>query len=72
MELTCTSFSFPLLSFEEACRAVALLRVPAVDVGAHAGGGHLEPDEIEGRPAATAERVRRALAAADANGHGER
>lgn len=63
MELTCTSFSFPLLSFEDACRAIALLRIPAVDLGAHAGGGHLEPEAIEGQPAATAERVRRALEA---------
>ena len=46
MELTCTSFSFPLLSFEDACRAIALLRIPCVDLGAHAGGGHLEPDQI--------------------------
>jgi sugar phosphate isomerase/epimerase len=61
MELTCTSFSFPLLSFEDACKAIALLRIPAVDLGAHAGGSHLQPEEIEGRPAATAERVKRAL-----------
>ena len=64
MRLTCTSFSFPLLSFEDACRAVALLGIPAVDLGAHAGGGHLEPDAIEGQPEATAERARRALGAA--------
>jgi sugar phosphate isomerase/epimerase len=64
MELTCTSFSFPLLSFEDACRVIALLGIPAVDLGAHAGGSHLQPDEIEHQPAATAERVRRALDAA--------
>jgi sugar phosphate isomerase/epimerase len=64
MELTCTSFSFPKLSFEDACRAIALLGIPAVDLGAHAGGGHLEPDAIEARPAAVADRVKRALDAA--------
>jgi sugar phosphate isomerase/epimerase len=61
MDLTCTSFSFPLLSFEDACRAIALLDIPAVDLGAHAGGSHLQPAAIEEQPAATAERVRRAL-----------
>lgn len=64
MELTCTSFSFPKLSFEDACRAIALLGIPAVDLGAHAGGGHLEPEVIEERPAVVADRVKRALDAA--------
>ena len=60
MELTCTSFSFPLLSFEDACKVIALLHIPAVDLGAHAGGGHLEPDVIESQTEAVIERVRRA------------
>ena len=65
VELTCTSFSFPLLSFEDACKVISLLCIPAVDLGAHAGGGHLEPEAIEADPAATIDRVQRALAAAD-------
>jgi sugar phosphate isomerase/epimerase len=64
MELTCTSFSFPTLSFEDACRVIALIQIPYVDLGAHAGGPHLQPEAIEADPAGTAERVRRALDAA--------
>jgi sugar phosphate isomerase/epimerase len=60
MELTCTSFSFPLLSFEDACRMISLLGISAVDLGAHAGAGHLEPEEIEDQTAAVIERVKRA------------
>ncbi len=33
MELTCTSFSFPLLSFEAACRVISVLDIPAVGGG---------------------------------------
>ena len=61
MELTCTSFSFPLLSFEDACKVIALIKIPCVDIGAHAGGPHIQPDEIEARPAVVAERIRRAV-----------
>jgi len=35
MDLTCTSFSFPLLSFEGSLRQIALLDIPNVDLGAH-------------------------------------
>ena len=60
MELTCTSFSFPLLSFERSLKQIALLDIPYVDLGAHGDGTHLKPERIEADPAAEAERVRRA------------
>lgn len=64
MELTCTSFSFPLLSFEDALKVVALIGIPNVDVGAHQGGCHIQPAEIEESPQIVAERIRRATAQA--------
>ena len=64
MELTCTSFSFPLLPFEKSLRQVALLDIPYVDLGAHADGTHLQPERIEADPAGEAESVRRAAHAA--------
>jgi len=60
MELSCTSGSFPLLSFEDAVRVIALIGVPNVDVWAHQGGCHIQPAEVEESPNAVAERVRRA------------
>src|SRR5439155_20076340 len=68
MELTCTSFSFPLLSFERSLRQIALLDIPNVDLGAHAAGRHLRPDRIEADPRREAEAVRTAADAAGA-GH---
>jgi sugar phosphate isomerase/epimerase len=64
MELTCTSFSFPLLPFETSLRQIALLDIPNVDLGAHADGKHLHPARIEADPAGEAEAVRRAVDAA--------
>jgi sugar phosphate isomerase/epimerase len=64
MELTCTSFSFPLLPFETSLRQIALLDIPNVDLGAHADGRHLQPDRIEADPAGEADAVRRATDAA--------
>lgn len=64
MELTCTSFSFPLLPFETSLRQIALLDIPNVDLGAHADGTHLQPAEIEADPAGQADRVSRAVDAA--------
>ena len=49
MELTCTSFSFPLLSFERALQAIALLDIPRFDVGAHEGASHIQPSDVEDR-----------------------
>ncbi len=60
MELSCTSFSFPLLSFEDAARVIALIDLPLVDVGAHQGGPHVQPAEVEEDPQGVAERIRRA------------
>ena len=63
-ELTCTSFSFPLLSFERSLQAIALLEIPKVDVGAHEGASHIQPSEVEADPVAVADRIRRAAEAA--------
>ena len=60
MELSCQSFSFPMLSFERSLRLIALLEIGAVDLGAHLGGPHLQPDAIEADPAGQAERIKRA------------
>lgn len=60
MDLTCTSFSFPLLPFEASLKQIALLEIPNVDLGAHADGRHLHPESIEADPRGEAERVRRA------------
>jgi sugar phosphate isomerase/epimerase len=60
IELTCTSFSFPTLSFEKSLQLIALLEIPRFDVGAHLGGGHIDPVTVEADPGAVAERIRRA------------
>jgi sugar phosphate isomerase/epimerase len=41
---------------------IAALELPAVDVGALKGYAHLDPDDLEGDPAAIAARIRRAAA----------
>jgi sugar phosphate isomerase/epimerase len=64
MELTCTSFSFPLLPFETSLRQIALLEIPNVDLGAHADGPHLKPDRIEANPLREADLATRAVDAA--------
>lgn len=64
MELSCQSFSFPLLPFERSVQLIGLLEIGAVDLGAHLGEPHLQPDAIEADPAGEAERVRRAVGAA--------
>lgn len=60
MDLTCTSFSFPLLTFERSLRQIALLEIGAVDLGAHLDGTHLSVEAIEADPQGEAERVKRA------------
>ena len=65
MNLTCTSFSFPLLSFERSLQAIALLEIPRFDVGAHEGSSHIQPSEVEANPGAVADRVKRAADAAE-------
>lgn len=64
MELSCTSFSFPLLPFETSLRQIALLEIPYVDVCAHVDGTHLQPAEIEADPVRQADLVTRAADAA--------
>lgn len=60
MELTCTSFSFPLLSLARSMQVIALLNIGYVDLGAHLGGSHLQPDRIEFDPIQQADEVKRA------------
>jgi sugar phosphate isomerase/epimerase len=67
MELTCTSFSFPLLSFERALQAIALLDIPRFDVGAHEGASHIQPSDVEANPSYVAARIRRAAETAGLN-----
>ncbi|HET8625949.1 MAG TPA: sugar phosphate isomerase/epimerase [Thermomicrobiales bacterium] len=64
MELTCTSFSFPLLPFERSVQVIALLGLEYVDLGAHVEGTHLQPERIEADPRGGAARVREAIGAA--------
>ena len=65
MDLTCTSFSFPLLPFERSLQQIALLEIGAVDLGAHLEGTHLSVEAIEADPHGEAERVKRAVDAAE-------
>lgn len=60
MEFTCTSFSFPLLTFADAARVIALAGIPNLDVGAHEGGCHLQPSRVEADPRVAIEEIRRA------------
>jgi sugar phosphate isomerase/epimerase len=64
LELTCTSFSFPLLSFEKSLQLISLLEIPKFDVGAHEGASHVQPSEVEADPDRVADRIRRAAQAA--------
>jgi hydroxypyruvate isomerase len=61
MELTCTSFSFPLLKFADAAKVIALVGVPNLDVGAHEGGAHIQPSRVEADPVGEAEAIKRAV-----------
>ena len=68
MRLTCTSFSFPLLSLEDAAKAIALMRIPLMDLSAYEGWVHIQPHEIEANPQQQADRVRRAVEEAGLQG----
>ncbi len=61
MEFTCTSFSFPLLSFADAAKVIALIGIPNLDVGAHEGGAHIQPSQVEADPNAAVESIRKAV-----------
>lgn len=60
MAFTCTSLSFPMLSFANAAKVIALLGIPNLDVGAHEGGCHIQPSQVEASPAAAIESIRQA------------
>ncbi len=61
MAFTCTSFSFPLLSLADAAKVIGLLGIANLDVGAHEGGCHVQPSQVEANPRATIESIRRAV-----------
>ncbi len=62
MELACASYSFPLLSLEQAARIVATLGFGYMDLGAWPIPVNLAIDEIETHPGRAAERLRRVAA----------
>lgn len=64
MDLTCVTFSFPLLSFSDAAKAIALLGLPCMDIGAHQGGPHIQTSDVEANPRGVAEQINRAAGAA--------
>ena len=57
MRFTCTSWSWPLLSFEDVIRVMRVLGFSAIDVGAFAGFVHFEPAELAGDPRGAAARM---------------
>lgn len=61
MAFTCTSLSFPMLSFADAAKVIALLGIPNLDVGAHEGGCHVQPSQVEANPDLAIESIRRAV-----------
>jgi sugar phosphate isomerase/epimerase len=50
VRFTCTSWSWPLLPFEDVIRVMRVLGFSAIDVGAFAGFVHFEPAEIARDP----------------------
>ena len=50
MTFTCTSWSLPLLSFEDVIRIMSVLGFRAIDVGAFAGFVHFDPADLAHRP----------------------
>lgn len=45
LKLSCTDFSFPLLSHDAALKVIALLGLRGVDIGLFAGRSHLRPEK---------------------------
>src|SRR5512145_1420110 len=54
MKFACADFTFPLLPHDRALDLIALLGIPAVDVGLFEGRSHLQPSHVLGRGAASA------------------
>lgn len=60
--LTCVTFSFSALTFEQAVRLIALLELERVDVDCYMDSHHVPASEVAANPHAAAERIRRATA----------
>ena len=63
LKLSCTDFSFPLLSHDQALAAIALLGLHGADIGLFEGHGHLKPSCELKKPAASGAKLKRRLAA---------
>ena len=63
LNLSCTDFSFPLLSQDQSLATIALLGLKAADIGLFEGHGHLKPSVELKRPAASGAKLKRRLAA---------
>jgi sugar phosphate isomerase/epimerase len=62
LKLSCTDFSFPLLSHDAALKVIALLGLRGVDIGLFANRGHLRPENELRNPARNGGALRRRLA----------
>lgn len=57
MKFTCTSWSWPLLPFDDVVRIMSVLGFRAIDVGAFAGLAHFEPAQLAQCPKQMADQV---------------
>jgi len=57
VRFTCTSWSWPLLPFEDVIRVMRVLGFSAIDVGAFAGFVHFEPADLARDPRRAAARI---------------
>ena len=62
LKLSCTDFSFPLLSHDAALKVITLLGLKGVDIGLFAGRSHLRPEKELKAPEKNGAALRRRLA----------
>lgn len=65
LKLSCTDFSFPLLSHDQALAVIAVLGLRSVDIGLFEGHGHLKPSRELLKPGRSGAALKRRL---DSNG----
>lgn len=63
LKLSCTDFSFSLLTHNQALAAIALLGFRGADIGLFEGHGHLKPSAELKKPGASGAKLKRRLAA---------
>lgn len=63
LNLSCTDFSFPLLTHDQALGVIGLLGFRGADIGLFEGHGHLKPSGELKRPAVNGANLKRRLAA---------